>query len=266
MHLDQIIAHKREQWAAIPPGRLDGPLAPRPRRATPGSFTAALRGGPVTIIAEVKPKSPSKGDLLPRGRALDTARQYAAGGARAVSVLADEPFFGGSPELVAEVAGDPAVGVPVLYKDFLVDPRQVELAHHAGAAAVLIIVRAVDDAVLADLFATAEALEVEALVETFTESDIERALAVGARIVGVNNRDLQTFSVDHDNAKRLRALLPDDVLSVSESGISSPADLRRVQDSGFHAALVGEALLTAGDPRRAVRDLLAGVAPQEVAS
>lgn len=254
MHLDEIVAHKREHWkrtTGVP--ELGGERA---RPAVAGTFTAALRGPDMAVIAEVKPKSPSKGDLLPVDRAVPTARAYAAAGARAVSVLADTAFFGGSPDLVSDVAADPGVDVPVLYKDFLVDVRQVHIAHRAGADAVLVIVRAVDDPLLRDLVQAAAGLGLDALVETFTEAEVERALAAGARLVGVNNRDLRTFTVDLDNSARLRRLIPAEVTAVSESGIGGRDDLRRVADHGFDACLIGETLLTAADPGEAVRGLL----------
>lgn len=263
MHLDEIVARKREDWSRIT--GIPEPAVGRSAPAVPGTFAAALRGPEVAVIAEVKPKSPSKGQLLPLDRALDTGRAYAAAGASAVSVLADTAFFGGSPALVAEIATDPRVTVPVLYKDFLVDVRQVELAHRTGADAVLLIVRAVDDALLKDLLQTASGLGLDALVETFTEAEIERALTAGAELVGINNRDLQTFSVDLENSARLRTLIPPGILTVSESGIGSRADLQRVASHGFDAALIGENLLSAVDPEQALGKLL-GVPVGQVAS
>jgi indole-3-glycerol phosphate synthase len=254
VHLDEIVARKREDWSRITGVPSLG--AERPAPAVPGTFAAALRGAEVSVIAEVKPKSPSKGQLLAPERAAGQARSYAAAGASAVSVLADTPFFGGSPELVAEIAADPQVTVPVLYKDFLVDVRQVELAHRTGADAVLLIVRAVDDVLLKDLLQTAAGLGLDALVETFTAQEIERALAAGATIVGINNRDLQTFSVDLENSARLRAGIPAGVLTVSESGIGGRADLERVAGHGFDAALIGENLLGAADAAQALTALL----------
>ncbi|MET9361913.1 indole-3-glycerol phosphate synthase TrpC [Streptomyces sp. NPDC006632] len=253
MHLDEIVARKREDWS-----RITGTpaLGERPTPAVPGTFADALRGPDVSVIAEVKPKSPSKGELLPLDRALDTARAYAASGASAVSVLADTPFFGGSPELVASIAADPQVTVPVLYKDFLVDARQVELAHQTGADAVLLIVRAVDDVLLKDLIQAASGFGLDALVETFTAQEIERALAAGAQLIGINNRDLQTFSVDLENSAKLRTLIPQGVLTVSESGIGGRRDMERIAGHGFDGVLVGENLLSAADTGSALGELL----------
>lgn len=249
MHLDQIIAHKREQWAAATvanPGERTRPLRP-------GRFTAALDTAAVGIIAEVKPRSPSKGDLWPADKAVPLALSYEAGGAAAISVLAEELFFGGGPHLVAQVAA--AVSIPVLFKDFVVDPRQVELAYAAGADAVLVIVRAVADAELADITATAADLGLDALVETFTEHEVERALAVGAGLIGVNNRDLDTFAVDLDNSARLRDLIPAGIPTVSESGLRHRADIERVARIGFTGCLIGETLLTSDNQVAAVREL-----------
>jgi indole-3-glycerol phosphate synthase len=260
MHLDQIIATKREQWAATAtadPGE-------RRRPVRPGRFAAAVSGQSVGIIAEVKPRSPSKGDLWPAAKAVPLALAYEAGGAAAISVLAEEQFFGGGPDLVRQVVE--AVSVPVLFKDFVVDPRQVELANACGADAVLVIVRAVDDALLADIHATADGLGLDALVETFTESEVERALAVGARLVGVNNRDLDTFTVDLGNSARLRGLIPADVPTVSESGLRDRADITRVAAIGFTGCLIGETLLTSENQVEAVRGLTGVPVSQEVAA
>ncbi|MFD0412833.1 indole-3-glycerol-phosphate synthase [Streptomyces sp. NPDC127108] len=242
MYLDDILAHKRSVWRDGT-ARADGVPTTRPVPTRPGALATALRQDTVAVIAEVKPKSPSKGNLWPAERGVELARDYAAFGANAVSVLADDRFFGGSPALVSEIALDEQVTVPVMYKDFIVDVRQVELAARGGADAVLMIARALDDAGLRDAVQAATDLGLDVLVETFTAEEIERALAMGARIVGINNRDLQTFKVDLENAARLRALLPGDVVTVSESGIRDAGDVKRVADSGFDAVLVGETLL-----------------------
>jgi indole-3-glycerol phosphate synthase len=249
MHLDQIIAHKREQWAGIA-GTLPGE---RTRPLRPGRFTKAVGGPQVGIIAEVKPRSPSKGDLWPRDEAVPLALAYEAGGAAAVSVLAEEQFFGGGADLVRQVAD--AVRLPVLFKDFVVDTRQVKLAYAAGADAVLVIVRAVDDPLLTDILDTARGLGLDALVETFTADEVDRALTAGATLVGVNNRDLDTFEVDLDNSARLRDLIPAEIPAVSESGLRDRADIERVAALGFSGCLIGETLLTSTDQEQAVREL-----------
>ncbi|WP_218042040.1 indole-3-glycerol phosphate synthase TrpC [Streptomyces abyssomicinicus] len=263
MHLDDIVAAKRAAWSG--PAAADAAARGRLVPAEPGRFAAAIGGPEVSVIAEIKPKSPSKGQLLDLARAIPTARGYSAAGASAVSVLGDTPYFGGSPELVRSVAEDPWVSVPVLFKDFFVDTRQVRLAHDSGADAVLVIVRAVDDALLKDLVQSAHGLGLDALVETFTQDEVDRALNAGARIVGINNRDLQTFAVDLENSARLRRGLPRDVLTVSESGLSGRADIERIAAHGFDAALIGESLLNSPDPAAQVRSCT-GVPILEVAS
>ena len=248
-HLDRIIERKRQLVASF---ALPMPRRPRRRPATRGSFIDALRNDHVSVIAEVKPRSPSKGDLWPLERAVPLAREYAAAGASAVSVLADEEFFGGSPGLVAEIAADAQVTVPVLYKDFVIDLVQVPLAYASGADGLLVIVRALDDGRLRRITDAARELGLDPLHECFTEQDIERALAVDADLIGINNRDLQTFDVDFERSARLRSLVPDGVVTVSESGLATTTDVELVAKHGFDACLVGEALLTSADVFSAV--------------
>ncbi|MFI6862395.1 indole-3-glycerol-phosphate synthase [Streptomyces sp. NPDC050421] len=262
-HLDDIVAAKRAAWSG--PVAADAAARGRRTASVPGRLAAALGGSEVSVIAEIKPKSPSKGQLLDPAQAVPTARSYIAGGASAISVLADSPYFGGSPELVRTVAEHPDVTVPVLFKDFLVDVRQVTLAHDSGADGVLIIARAVDNALLTDLVRTAHGLGLDALVETFTQDEVDRALTAGARIVGINNRDLQTFSVDLDNSARLRRDIPRGVLTVSESGLAGRPDIERIAAHGFDAALIGESLLSSNDPAAQLRSYT-GVPILEVAS
>lgn len=249
MHLDRILHEKRRQWAG-PAAAVQ--VAPRREPAFPGRFRDALRGDRVALIAEVKPRSPSKGELWPAEQAVPLARTYAASGASAVSVLADEEFFGGSPALVAAVAADPDVRLPVLYKDFVVDVRQVALAHACGADGMLVIVRALDDARLRDVTEAAREHGLDPLHECFDERDLDRALALDADLVGINNRDLQSFRVDLGIGARLRALVPPGVVTVSESGLASRRDVEMIAGHGFDACLVGEALLTSRDPAAAV--------------
>jgi indole-3-glycerol phosphate synthase len=170
-------------------------------------------------------------------------------------VLTDGPHFGGSPADLAEARS--AVDLPVLRKDFTVAPIDVVDAVSMGADAVLLIVAALDDAELADLHALATELGRHVLVEAHDEAEVERALAAGARIVGVNQRDLVTFAVDTDRAVRVAVAIPDGVVKVAESGIRGPADAKRLADAGYDAVLVGEHLVTSGDPAAAVRELVA---------
>lgn len=254
MYLDEILVHKRAVWQSGTAMTAGVPKR-RPVPVRHGGLRTALRKDTVTVIAEVKPKSPSKGELWPADQGVELARAYAKFGANAISVLADDRFFGGSPALVAEIGTDEQITIPVMYKDFLVDPRQVELAARSGADAVLIIVRALDDVGFRDVFQTATELGLDVLVETFTEEDIDRALEVGAKIVGINNRDLRTFQVDLDNSVRLRSLLPDEVVTVSESGISTAEDVKLLAEAGFDAILVGETLLSSDNLEHSLAEL-----------
>ncbi len=181
------------------------------------------------------------------------ARSYVAGGAAALSVLTDRDWFGGSPDDLARARR--AVPVPVLRKDFTVDARDVADARLMGADAVLLIVAALDRAELAELLAVATELGLAALVETHDEAEVDTALEVGARIVGVNQRDLVSFRVDTDRAVRVAASIPADVVRVAESGIRHADDARRLADAGYDAVLVGEALVTSGDPSSTVASL-----------
>jgi indole-3-glycerol phosphate synthase len=209
------------------------------------------------VIAEMKRRSPSKGELAPDLDAIATATAYEAGGATCLSVLTDGPYFGGS---VADLqhARDAAVRTPVLRKDFTIDADQVYETRGIGADAILLIVAALpDDSLLRDLHALAGELDLAVLVEAHDEAELERAVEAGATIVGVNARDLATFAEDLSVGERLVARLPDSVLAVAESAIRSVEDARRMADAGFDAVLVGEALVRAGDPAALVRTMTA---------
>ncbi|MEW6034358.1 MAG: indole-3-glycerol phosphate synthase TrpC [Chloroflexota bacterium] len=220
-------------------------------------FVASLRPGTISIIAEVKRASPSKGWL---NRSLDAAaqaRSYARGGAAAISVLTEPVFFHGSFADLEAAKG--ATELPVLCKDFIVDPYQVFEARLHGADAVLLIAAILSDGALRTLRELARGLGMQALVEVHDERDMEKALASGARVVGINNRNLSDFTVDLNTTLRLRPLLPPSVVVVSESGISSRSDIVMLERAGVHAVLVGESLVTAADPAAKIRELL-GVA------
>ena len=216
--------------------------------------TALVRPGAISVIAEHKRRSPSKGaireDLEPR----DVALRYERNGAAALSVLTDEPFFGGRLAHLAQARQ--ATALPTLRKDFTVDPWQIREARAAGADAVLLIVAALEDGELRELLAEARALGVDALVEVHERAELDRALRAGARLVGVNNRDLRTLAVSLETSLSLAAAIPEDVVAVAESGIRSGLDLRRLRDAGFDACLVGEHLMAAPDPGEALRVLL----------
>lgn len=252
-YLDRIVAAHRAGAA------LDRrPLEPllEAARAVPAArpFSAALSADDrLAVIAEIKRRSPSRGELAPGLEAAELAERYQAGGAAALSVLTDAEFFGGSQADLAEARA--SCDLPVLRKDFTVDSRDVLDARLMGADAVLLIVAALDDGELVDLVALAADVRIEALVEVHDEAEADRALSAGATLVGVNQRDLSTFAVDRGLARRLRPHLGPDVVAVAESGITGPEDAVELADAGYAAVLVGEALVTSADPTAAVRAL-----------
>lgn len=213
----------------------------------------------MSFIAEIKRKSPSGGELRPDLSPADLARVYAAGGAVALSVLTDQRYFGGADADLT--AAQRASGLPTLRKDFVIDPYQILEARELGAEAVLLIVRALPDPLLRELLNLTHQCGMEALVETHSAAEVERALAAGARIVGVNNRDLDTLTTDVSLAPRLRARVPATCVFVAESGIARPADVAVLRDAGVDAVLVGESLLRAEDPGAKLRTLVAAGTP-----
>ncbi len=206
------------------------------------------------MIAEIKRRSPSKGDLAVDLDPAALGREYESGGAAALSVLTDGPHFGGSPDDLA--AARDAVAVPVLRKDFTVSAHDVCDARIMGADAVLLIVAALDDHELADFHALAVEVGLDVLVEVHDEPELERAVDVGAGLIGVNQRDLMTFEVDHERAVRVGRSMPNRTLRVAESGVRTVADAQALREAGFDAVLVGESLVTASDPRALVSDLI----------
>ena len=250
-YLDRILAAHR---AAAAGDRRDIDQLTDEARAQPPArrFGAALRSAPtVAVIAEVKRRSPSKGDLAPGLDPAALGRDYEAGGAAALSVLTDAEFFGGSPADLADARA--ATELSVLRKDFTIAEADVCDARMMGADAVLLIAAALDDAELAAFHRLAGEVGLDALVEVHDEAELERAMAVGATLVGVNQRDLVTFEVDSRRAERVVAAMPDGVVRVAESGVTGADDAARLQQAGFHAVLVGEALVRSGDPAEAVR-------------
>lgn len=210
----------------------------------------------MAVISEVKRRSPSKGDLFPDLDPAVLAGQYAAGGASCLSVLTDEDWFGGSVEDLQ--AARAAVALPVLRKDFTVHLHDVLDARIMGADCVLLIAAALDDRELADFHAAAADVDLDVLVEIHDEAELDRALAVGATLIGVNQRDLVTFEVDTERAVRMAGQMPADVVRVAESGVRDAADVRVLGEAGYHAVLVGETLVKHGDPETGVRELRAG--------
>jgi indole-3-glycerol phosphate synthase len=259
-YLDKILAAHRE---AAGQSADDVPLlmAEAERLPPARGFRAALRASPgVAVIAELKRRSPSKGPLAPDLVPSVLAKAYAGGGAACLSVLTDQEFFAGSADDLAEARA--AVDLPVLRKDFTVCARDVGETRLMGADAVLLIVGALSAVELAEFLALARQLGLDALVEVHDEGEAELALAAGADMIGVNQRDLVTFEVDTERAVRVGASLPAEVVRVAESGIRTNDDVRRLADAGFDAVLVGEALVSAPDPGAALAALRGITGPQ----
>jgi indole-3-glycerol phosphate synthase len=252
-YLDRILARHRE--VAASDHRSVGAMIDD-ARAMPAArgFRAALAGlGHLGVISEIKRRSPSKGDLNAGLDPVVLAGAYERGGASCLSVLTDEEFFGGS---VADLqTARSACALPVLRKDFTVSERDVLDARLMGADCVLLIAAALDRAELAGFHALAMEIGLDVLVEIHDEAELEVALGAGATLVGVNQRDLVTFQVDHARALRMAAVMPDHVVKVAESGVRGPEDAAELHAAGYHAVLVGETLVTSGDPESAVRAL-----------
>lgn len=254
--LDKILAHKVEETVALKQRLSEAHLKRKVEvsadaERAPRDFAAALHHETVALIAEVKKASPSKGVLVADFDPVSIGRTYAKNGAAAVSVLTDERFFQGQIGYLAAVRAE--VPLPVLRKDFLIDEYQIYYSRAMLADAVLLIVAALDDAQLRDLHSLAQELGMAVLVEVHDEAELDRALKIGASLIGVNNRNLHTFAVDLETTARLAQRTPPDVLLVAESGISSVDDVRRMGELGAHAVLVGEGLVTAPDMAGMVR-------------
>jgi indole-3-glycerol phosphate synthase len=220
----------------------------------PKDFLGALRRPTLTVIAEMKQRTPTMGVLAEDYRPADIAHQYAEGGAAAISVLTHMAGFGGRPEHIRMVRA--ATGLPILRKDFVTDPYEVAEARACGADAVLLIASALERQQLKDLIAVSKSRGVAALVEVHDEAETGAAVDAGAQAVGVNHRDLHTFTVDLGLTERLRKLVPKGVVLVAESGIHTAADARRMHEAGADAILVGEVLMRANDPAATIRQLL----------
>ena len=260
--LDRIVADKREELAALVAAE---PLERLKERAlaaqAPTPFAAALRGPQLRLIAEIKKASPSKGILDGAVEPLVRAREYMRGGAAAISVLTERRHFLGDLEHVSAVRDGlneafPGTRPPLLRKDFLFDPYHLYEARAAGADAVLLIAAVLPDGALQELQALAAELGLETLVEVHDEEELERVLRTGARVIGINNRDLRTFVTEVAVTERLRPLIPEDRIVVSESGIHTREDATRVRALGVDAVLVGEALMTSGDVVGRMKELI----------
>ena len=273
--LSEIIDRKRQVVARLRPDRASQDFRQRAldirKNAPAHRLLQALVGTPrcgvrsaqradatFNIIAEFKRRSPSAGTIRSDLSATDLATRYERGGACAISVLTDEEYFGGSMLDLGAIRASTAL--PLLRKDFIIDEIQIYEAAAAGADAVLLIAAALDDSALAKLRATAEdELGLDAVVEVHTSGELHRAVMTGAKIIGVNNRDLRTFRTSLETSERLIAEAPRDRVMISESGLKGADDLRHLQTLGFRGFLIGEALMRAPDPEKALRDLIAAV-------
>lgn len=253
--LEEVVERTRADVAArrelVPLEALQDRLEPPPRSRP---FSEGLVQEGISLIAEMKRASPSKGPIRPDATVTDIVRAYESAGASACSVLTEPHWFGGSLDDLVEARA--ACDLPLLRKDFIVDPYQLAEARLAGANAVLLIVAALDPAELTSLQDQAGEIGLDCLVEVHDEDEMETALECGAEIIGVNNRNLQTLDVDPDTALRLLADAPAGTIVVAESGITSNADVQRLEDAGVDAILVGEALMREEDPAAAVHALL----------
>ena len=257
--LDQLADHARQRVAAAkalkPLAEIERQALALPKGDFP--FEKALSGPKLAFICECKRASPSKGLIAPDFPYLDIARDYEAAGAEAISVLTEPKWFLGSDDYLREIAG--RVSIPCLRKDFTVDEYMLYQAKLLGASAALLICAILDAAQLKDYIQICDALGLSALVEAHDGAEVAAALKAGARIVGVNNRNLKDFTVDTGNSRRLRALIPRDVLFVSESGVRDASDAQVARDMGADAVLVGEALMRAEDKRARLAELRGGV-------
>ncbi len=255
--LDQLAGHARERVACAKRQRPD---IRREALALPKGdfpFEKALSGPELAFICECKKASPSKGLIAPEFPYLEIAKDYEAAGADAISVLTEPKWFLGSDDYLREIAAN--VSIPCLRKDFTVDDYMLCEAKLLGASAALLICAILDELQLKDYIQICDALGLSALVEAHGEAEVEMALNAGARIIGVNNRNLKDFTVDNGNSRRLRAMIPRDVLFVSESGVRNTSDVQAAREMGANAVLVGEALMRATDKRAKLAELRGGL-------
>lgn len=260
MTLDDMLQHKQQEVASAIARMPLEELARRARpRAVPHRFRDALTSAAhrPALIAELKRKSPSAGMLRERFDPVRLGQELEDAGAAALSVLTDERYFGGSLDILRDVRS--FVEIPVLRKDFILDPYQVYEAAVAGADAVLLIARILKPHQLESLRSLAESLGMDALIEIHADVEAPRAITSGGTLVGINHRDLDTLSMDHGLTERLIPQLPDGTTIVAESGLRNPEDIARMQRLGAHAVLIGEALMAAPDPVAKVRELFTGV-------
>lgn len=252
--LDTIVASTRKR---VERDKQVCPLQALPMGQTPARpahlFETSLRTREMAFICEIKKASPSKGVIAPHFPYLQLARQYEQAGAQAISVLTEPEFFQGSDQYLSEIRK--AVSLPLLRKDFIIDPYQIYQAKSLGADAVLLICSLLDKAALTQYLALAHSLGLSCLVEAHNPQEVTAAVQAGAKIIGVNNRNLKDFTVDHGNSTRLRGLVPSNILFVSESGIQTRQDILHLEKNGINAVLIGEALMRAPSIPQALHNL-----------
>jgi indole-3-glycerol phosphate synthase len=253
--LDKITAQKREEVEQRKKAVTITYLQQRIAKQKPAlDFAMALKGDHIRLIAEVKQSSPSRGLLSPNFNPIELAQTYAEGGAAAISVLTETNYFMGSIEHLAAIKE--VVGLPLLRKDFIFDLYQVYESRAYGADALLLIVAILSQEQLKELVSLSHSLGLRCLVEVHNTGEVERAVLSEAKIIGINNRDLNTFTVDITTTRRLRPLIPQERIVVSESGIKSKRDIEKLRKCGVDAVLIGEALVTAGDVLAKMKELL----------
>lgn len=253
--LDKIVAQKREEVKQRKTVATMAYLQERVAQQKPAvDFALALKGDHIRLIAEVKQASPSRGILTSNFSPTKLARTYAEGGAAAISVLTEANYFGGNIEHLATIRE--AVGLPLLRKDFIFDPYQVYESRAYGADALLLIATILSQGQLKELISLSHSVGLKCLVEVHNEGEVERAVLSAAEIIGINNRDLNTFAVDINTTRRLRPLVPKEKITVSESGIKNRKDIEKLRKWRVDAVLVGEALVTASDVRAKMKELI----------
>ncbi|MCK6602750.1 MAG: indole-3-glycerol phosphate synthase TrpC [Bacteroidetes bacterium] len=248
--LDKIVSVKIEEVARSKAH----PLAPVHLKTPTRSFREAIHRDSIQIIAEIKKASPSKGILIENFNPAELAKSYQSGGAAAFSVLTDEHFFQGSLQDLETVTKLELC--PAIRKDFIIDPIQIEQAYAAGASAILLIVAILSDKKLKELYQVAKNLRLDCLVEVHTLPELRRSFILENPVIGINNRNLHNFHVDLATALSLVKHLPKDLTKVTESGIFTREDMVKMEDAGFHAALVGESLVKSGNPEAKLKELL----------
>jgi len=253
--LNRIIAQKKEEVEqrkkSLPLSRLKELIA---QQGTPLDFAHALEGTHIRLIAEVKRASPSRGILRPDFDPVELAKKYAQGGAAAISVLTEANYFEGNIDHLAAIREE--INLPLLRKDFIFDPYQIYESRAYGADALLLITAILSQKQLEELLSLSHDLGLSCLVEVHNENEVERAVSSQAKIIGINNRDLATFTIDINTTRRLLPLIPPGTIIVSESGIKSRSDVEKVKEWGVNAVLIGEALVTADDIIAKMRELI----------